>query len=129
MPGSNTGRVLLAAAARVANTQSAKFNEAFGPESLRLYLNVTVASGSGGLRVILRGYDRASGGSVELTTGGTPVTTTGLFAYEISGACVPSNTFGAIREVACRTIPVVWDVIVRVLDGSTYNYSLSADVT
>lgn len=123
-----TSRVLLANAPRTANTQTPKQQDGF-TLVVRLYLNVTVASGSGGLRPVLRGYDKASGATVELTTGGTGITTTGLFCYEISGASLPSTAFGNVKEVACRSIPFQWDALVKHLDGSTYNYSLSADIT
>lgn len=124
----NTSRVLLPNAPRVTNTATAKQQDMFAL-FIRVYLNVTVASGSGGLKVVLRGYDKASGAAIELTVGGAGITASGLYCFEISSSSIPSAAFGNVKEVTCRSIPYQWDVLVKHLDGSTYNYSVSADVT
>ena len=94
--------------------------------ALRLYLNVTAVSGTGGISPVVRGYDKISGNTVELTSGGDPVNTTGTYAYEMAIAADPA--FGSLREAVSRIVPYVWDVIVKAIDGSNYTYSLSAEV-
>ena len=120
-----TSRVLLASAARTANTQSPVFTD-MDAAALRLYLNVTVVSGTGGIYPVIRGYDKVSGNAVELTSGGDVVNETGTYAYEMSTAADPA--FGAIRESVSRTVPDQWDVLVKQVDGTSYTYSLSAEV-
>lgn len=128
MDSVNTSRVLLPVGVRVASTPSLKQQDGFA-KFIRLYLNVTAASGSGGLKPVFRGYDRVSGSPVELTPGSASITTAGVYVWEISSSSVPSAAFGSVKEVTCRSIPFQWDVLVKHLDGSTYNYSVSADVT
>jgi hypothetical protein len=120
-----TSRVLLTSAARTANTNAAQQTDT-AASALRLYLNVTAASGTGGLYVVLRGYDKVSQNTVELTQGGDPVNQTGCYAYEISLA--PDPPAGNLKDAVSRSIPYQWDALVKHLDGSSYTYSLSAEI-
>ncbi len=123
--GIKTSRVLLASAARTASTASSKQTDIDAP-ALRLYLSVTGAPGGQGLTVVIRGYDKVSGGTVELTTGGDPVTQPGVYAYEMSFA--PDPPFGNVRDVASRSVPYQWDAFVKHQDGLSWTYSLSAEI-
>jgi|SRR5579863_4179866 len=120
-----TSRGLLPSAARSASTASQIFTDS-DASALRLYLNITVAPGGAGVAPVIRGYDKTSGGKVELTTGGTPASQVGTYAYEMCFA--PDPAFGNIREAVSRPVPYQWDVIVKHFDGLSYTYSLSAEV-
>lgn len=125
-------RVLLPSAARSASTASIMFTD-MDAAAVRVYLTISVAApgGGAGIAAVIRGYDKATGqppaGKVELTTGGSPVTQVGTYAYEMCYA--PDPPFGNIRESVSRPVPYQWDVIVKHFDGLTYTYSLSAEVT
>ena len=123
--GVKTSRILLPSLARTANTNTAMQTD---PDAagLRLYLNLTAIPGGAGLVVVIRGYDKASGNTVELTTGGDPVTQTGCYGSEMSFA--PDPAFGNLRDAASRSVPYQWDALVKHLDGLSYTYSLSAEI-
>lgn len=119
-------RVLLASAARTADATSAQQNDR-QTSSVRLYLNVTVAPGAGGLQVIIRAYDPVSGSAIEISEGGVPVTQTGVYVYEMQ-PWPGGDTLGNVREVVNRSLPFSWDVLVKHGDSSSFTYSLSAEV-
>lgn len=118
-------RVLLASAARTVATACPQQTDDV-LQYVRLYLNITVASGLGGLQPIIRGYDRVSGASVALSTGGTAIVATGLYVYEFMPTAQAKA--GNVEETLSRMIPCVWDVNVAVGDSSSYTYSLSAEL-
>lgn len=129
----NTNRVLLASAARTVATASAKQQDMYA-RALRLYLSITANSGTGGLQVVFRGYDRVSGTPVALSSGGMPASQTGVWVYEMYTGALPGQipgdalAFGQILDVCPRPVPYQWDAFVRTLDGSSYTYSLSAEL-
>jgi hypothetical protein len=127
MPANNikTRRVLLASGARTASTASIKQTDVVC-KILRLYLSVTAASGTGGLQPQVRAYDIVSGNSVALTTGGTAITATGTYCYEMGLA--EGTAANNVKECVLRPVPYQWDVNVVHGDGSSYTYSLSAEV-
>jgi hypothetical protein len=126
MDGLKTARVLLPSAARSENTASTQVTDVLA-QALRFYLDVTDAPGSGGLTVVLRGYDRVSGNSVELTQGGAPVTAVGTYAYEIT-PYPSSDAFGNVMEAVSRAVPYQWDAVVKHADEASYSYSLSVEI-
>lgn len=119
-----TQRVLLESAARTATTVCA---QQFDPycSAVRLYLNVTVASGTGGLQPILRGYDKF-GNVVALSTGGTAITATGTYCYEFGIAIATAS--GNVKEAVSRFLPVRWDIQTVHGDSSSYTYTLACEV-
>lgn len=123
-----TSRVLLVSAPRSESTASLLQTD-LSASALRFYLDVSDDPGSGGLSVVLRGYDKISGKTVELTTGGAPITDPGTYAYDVNPN-YPSTTdvFGNLRESAARSVPYQWDAIVKHLDGSLWTYSLSVEI-
>ena len=118
-------RVLLASAARTVATACPKQDDRIG-KIVRLYLDVTAASGTGGLQPQIRGYDKISGNAVALTAGGTAITATGTYCYEMGLA--EGTSSGNVKECVLRPLPEVWDVNVVVGDASSYTYSLSAEI-
>lgn len=125
MENSKVQRPLLASAARTATTASAAFVET-QHTCIRVYLNITVASGTGGLQPQIRGYDKVSGSPVAVTVGGTAIVATGLYVYEM----MPSANVaaGQVKESVGRYLPYKWDVNVVHGDASSYTYSLSCEL-
>ncbi len=117
-------RQLLASAVRSATTVAGPFTDDFG-RFLRLYLNVTAASGTGGLTVQLRGYDPVSGVAMPLNSGGTAITAAGAYVFEFGLAEAAAS--GAVHDAVARPLPCVYDVQVTHGDGSNYTYSLGAE--
>jgi hypothetical protein len=121
-----TQRILLESAARTATTACAQQTDKTH-RSVRVYLNVTAASGAGGLKVIIRGYDKVSGNPAAITGGGlTAITAAGIYVYELMPYA--GESVGAVQETQGRLLPVGWDAEVTHADASSYTYSLSADV-
>jgi hypothetical protein len=127
MNGLKTSRVLLSSAARSENT-AGNMQTDLAATSLRFYLDVSDAPGSGGLTVVVRGYDRVSGNSVELTTGGAAqAAAIGTYVYEMTDN--PSaDIFGNIMESVSRAVPYQWDALVKHADEASYTYSLSVEI-
>lgn len=140
MTGARTQRVLLRSAIRTATTatssqlQAVQGNSvAIGPyieydaQSARFYLNVSAVSGTGGLTLQIRAYDRASGNSIVLTSNATAITAAGLYCFDV-GSLVGGATGN--RLVAFQGyLPVQYDVNIVHADGSSYTYSLSMETT
>ena len=121
-------RTLLPLAARTAQTVATNpDNPDRDSVGARLYLNVTAASGTGGLKCIIRGYDNVSGLPVNITAGGALVTATGTYCYEMYPG-MPAAIAGGVLERSGSVLPMDWDVLVTVGDASSYTYSLSAEV-
>lgn len=118
---------LLESAARTATVASPK-QQHYACRAIRLYLNITAASGTGGLQPIIRGYDLVSGTAVALSTGGTAIVATGCYVYEMGLGLLSTAKQGNIEECQNRPAPVQWDVSIAVGDASSYTYSLSAEV-
>jgi hypothetical protein len=121
-----TTRKLLPSAARTATTATSVQYSDPSQKYIRLYLNITAASGTGGLSPKIRGYDPISGNAVELSTGGTAVTATGTYCYEFMSSA--ATAAGNVKECLSRMLPMKWDVSVAHGDSSSYTYSLSCEV-
>jgi hypothetical protein len=117
-------RQFLASATRTATTIAGPFTEQFH-RVLRLYLNVTAASGTGGLTVQLRGYDPVSGVAAPLNSGGGAITAIGMYVFEFGLA--ESTISGAVHDADARPLPTVFDVQVTHGDATNYTYSLGAE--
>jgi hypothetical protein len=120
-----TQRILLASAARTATVASAQQKDAV-LQYARVYVNVTAASGTGGLTCQFRGYDRVSGSAAALSTGGAALTATGLYVFEMMPNTMTAA--GNIKETVARLLPYQWDFQITVGDSSSYTYSVSCEV-
>jgi len=121
-----TQRVLLTSAARTATTACALQTDK-SQQALRVYLNITAASGTGGLKVLIRGYDKVSGNAAQLNGGGAAaIVATGTYVYEMMPSA--GTAVGGVLETVSRLLPVQWDVQVTHGDASSYTYSVSCDV-
>jgi len=116
-------RSLLASAARTATVASDAINgRRF--RGIRVYLDVTAASGTGGLQVKVRaalGAKRA-----DLNSGGSAITGTGLKVYEVyPDAAAAAN---GVYEAVSRQLPSEFDIQVVAGDGSSYTYSVDYEL-
>lgn len=119
-------RGLLPSATRSASTASSQMQDR-NSNTARLYLNVTAASGTGGLTLQLRGYDKESGNAAVIFADGSAITATGLYVFELGPAVAAADSHR--RAVLNAFLPVVWDVNINHGDGSNYTYSLSAETS
>lgn len=117
-------RVLLPSGTRSADTQTALQRNA-GYRGVRLYLRISAASGTGGLKVIVRGHDPASGLKAELNSGGTAKTAAGLYVYELYPDA--ASAAGDVADAVSRQLPAEWDALVKHGDSSNYTYSLGCE--
>lgn len=112
----NVEGTLLASAARTANALSPTQTN-HNARGVVLFLNVTAASGTGGLTLRLWEYDPASAAPVITYQASSPIITTGLKRYAvypgISGTDLGDNALA-------RT----WAVFVVAGDASSYTYSV-----
>jgi hypothetical protein len=90
------------------------------------YLNVSAASGTGGLKVFLRCYDTL-GNAYAMNGGGTAVTAIGKYAYVVypGGGTAPVGS----NVADANNLPLGQQVDVQVThaDGSNYTYSLDIE--
>ena len=117
---------LLEPATRTATINSPQQNGTVA-KSVRLYLNVTAASGSGGLTLQLRGYEKITGNPVVLFADSAAITATGMYVFEIAPAVGAADSHR--RVVLSAYLPLVWDVNIVHGDASNYTYSLSGEKT
>lgn len=120
----NNDLTLLASTARTTTTASADQTHYNGAGRVRVVLNVTAASGTGGLQVVLEGKDSISGNYYQLNATPTAVTAMGLTVYDINpGGGTAAN---GVTQVTQTFVPRTWRARVLHGDGSSYSYSLSA---
>lgn len=119
-------RALFGSAARTATVTSTRQKDRYSTGA-RFYLIVSAASGTGGLKVIVRGYD-AYGNAFAITAGGTAVTATGSYVYELNPGDQTTGGATSVQESAARPLPMEWDVQVTHGDSSSYTYALTAEV-
>lgn len=117
---------LLASASRNATTNSpAQLN--YNNRGVLLFLNVTVASGTGGLQMQPQAQDPVSGTWVDTAGSTTAVTATGETTYWIYPVTF-AGTSSSITTKAQAPLPANWRVVVIAGDSSSYTYSLAAQV-
>jgi len=122
----NVEATLLSSSARTATTQSAD-QVNYNGRGVQVILNVTAASGTGGLQVVVQGKDPVSGVYYNLYAAPTAVTANGIKVYEVA----PGASTAGAGDVASRVagqIPRTWRVNVIAGDSSSYTYSVGAVV-
>lgn len=117
----NTTGTFLASAARTATT-SAPEQTNWNARGALLVLDVTVASGTGGLQVQIMGSSPSLGGFQIMSTAPTAVTATGVYMY----LYYPSTATvqAVIKQVTNMIVPRQWSAQVTAGDASSYTYSL-----
>jgi hypothetical protein len=115
----NTEGTLLASAARTVTVLSAMQTN-HNARGVIVILNVTAASGTGGLSVAV--WDGIFG--VVFLSATTPATAIGVDGYEL----YPGSTgavSGNLRLRVSGALPRTWQAVVTVGDASSYTYSLN----
>ena len=115
---------LLPSAARTAVTSSDTINNDCY-RGLVLYLNITVSGGTGGLTPILTATDPVSGVTSNVATIGTAKISDGMYVYTIYPAASLNASSGG---VLASPLPANFAIKISPGDGSSYTYSLSADL-
>lgn len=115
----NTQGTLLASAARTASTFTAT-QVNYNARGVLISLNVTAASGTGGLQVVVCGIDPVTGMTINTNSVPTAVTATGEYSYLI----YPGTSGGRITQVTSLVLPRTWNAMVAANDSSSYTYSL-----
>ena len=111
---------VLSSAARTSAPAAVVFSGPTHYRGVRLLLNISAASGTGGLKVIVRA--REGGAVADLNTGGSAQTTTGLKVYEIYPDAAAAAA--GVVDAVSRQLPDEYEVAVTHADGSSYTYSL-----
>lgn len=123
-PADNLPVNLLASAARTTNT-STSVQSNIAHTGVILILDVTVASGTGGLIPQIRFHDPITAGTKIAWNIPMPVKATGTYIYmHYPGANYAQC--GAAQYVVSAPLSQRWSVTVTVDDASSYTYSLSA---
>lgn len=122
--GSPRSGTALASAARTASTLSSNL-QTLGYRGVIVYLNVTAASGTGGLTPRLFGVDPVTLAVATSATASTAVTTVGLRIYHFGQGC--GGASGGTAAWASVGVLLGSQVAFQVLhgDASSYTYSLT----
>ena len=116
----NTQGVLLASAARTAGVSSATQTN-FNSASLVFFLDITAASGTGGLTPFLNYTDPVSGNEWQTVFTGGPFTAVGFHVFLVSSYAPSSSGYTSALQVA---VPREWSAGVNATDSTSYTYSL-----
>lgn len=121
----NTQGTLLASSVRTVTTTSPDQTN-YNARGVIVYLNISLASGTGGLSVRIWGKDPVTGSGVVLNAAPTAITATGIYGYVlypgIGAAAAAGN--GGMNQVTSEVLPRTWFVQVTHGDGSSYTYSV-----
>jgi hypothetical protein len=118
----NQQGTLLASAARTATAAGADQTNYDG-RGVVVFLNVTAASGSGGLQVVVEGKDPVSGTYQQINATPTAVTATGFRSYVVYPGAA-SGPQGDVTQTTQQVLSRTWRVRVVHGDGSSYTYSV-----
>jgi hypothetical protein len=121
----NADVTLISSGAQTTAQQSASQTNYNGGRVI-VFLNVTAASGTGGLQLTIQGKDPTSGNWVNLTTLPTAVTATGMYVYELAPGDGAAS--GGVTQRTAGYLPRTWRVNIAVGDSSSYTYSVGASV-
>ena len=95
----------------------------YNGKGVRVVLNVTAASGTGGLQIQIRGKDSISATYYQINANPTAVTATGIYIYDIYPGI--GAAAGGITQTTSGIVPRTWTVNVAHGDGTSYTYSVS----
>lgn len=121
----NTVRTALASQARTATTTSSIQRNLSDSGCLIVYLNITAASGTGGLQLQVQGVDYATGNAYSIMALPTAKTATGSFAYVVGPSC--TFTGGDVAAATSTFVPSQFVIKVTHGDASSYTYSVGYD--
>ena len=108
--------------ARTANTASEQYRDDFSDSGI-VYFNISAASGTGGVKVQIRGYDGDNNAVVFFES--AVFIATGVRTYVFGqGSWTAALGITAIAQVP---LPQIFDVNVVVADASSYTYSVTVE--
>lgn len=113
----NTISTILASSART-TTQATPITN-YNSRGIVVTLDITVASGTGGLTLVIESQDSASGKFVTILAGVANLIVTGTTQYKVYPGLTP-----AANAVANDIIPRNFRIRVAVGDASSYTYSV-----
>jgi hypothetical protein len=116
----NQEGTLLASAARTTTTNSSDQTN-YNGKCASAFLNVSAASGTGGLQLQFQWKDPISGNYAMLNSAPTAITAIGQTIYSLC----PGATGGAVTQTTQAALPRTWRVAVTHGDASSYTYSVS----
>lgn len=117
---------LLTSAARTAETASAVQTN-YGCVGVIAVLNITVASGTGGLILRFVATDPTSTNPIVLNVDISPaITTTGRYGFELSpgSSTAAAGGNGFLHQRTAGRLPLTWHARITVGDASSYTYSV-----
>lgn len=119
---SNADGTALASTARTTTSYSNDITNATA-RGIIIYLNITAASGTGGLQVRVYGKDPASAQYFALNGAPTAKTTTGSFPYVFYPGAASGATLAA-DQIVSGPLPRTFRIGVTHGDASSYTYSV-----
>lgn len=121
-----TELTLLSSAARTANTASSDQTN-HSSRGVLIMLNITVASGTGGLSMNIQGKDSISGAYFRINPAPAAITATGLYVYEVYPGSSTAGSAGAslVNQRTAAVMPRTWRINVGHGDSSSYTYSVA----
>lgn len=123
----NIDITLLASAARTTQAQGTSADQTnINFRGILIFLNVTVASGTGGLQIRIQGKDPVSGVYQSLHTIPTAIIATGMTTYQLGS--VNLGTSANMGQSATVILPRTWRLLMVVGDASSYTYSVGASL-
>lgn len=118
---------VLASSAQTTTQTSASITHLDGNQVV-VYLNVSVASGTGGLQLRILGIDPVSGNAFPLNAAPASVIATGQYSYVLGPGC--NSAGGSIAQATATVLPRTFQVQVVSVDGtSSYTYSVGASLS
>lgn len=121
----NFAATALASASRGLTTTSSADLTSYNATSIIVILNVTAASGTGGLQIRIQAKDSISGNYANLNAAPTAITTTGTFVYVLG----PSPTAqGDVQQATSGRLSRTFRITVTGGDTSSYTYSVSYEL-
>lgn len=123
----STTNTALASAARTASTLSSNFSTR-GFRGIIVYLNITAASGTGGLTPRLFGVDPLTLAVATSAVASTPVTTVGLRVYHFGVGCGAANAGSAAWGSVGVLLGALSAIQILHADASSYTYSVSYEL-
>lgn len=122
----NRGGTLLASAGRSAYT-SAPLQTNYNGKGILIMLDVTAASGTGGLKIFLIGISGGTNVTLAPAMPTAPITAVGRYGFVVMPGigAAPTGVTNAVVGHFNTGIPLSWFVDISVADASNYTYSLS----
>ncbi len=114
----NAEFTVLESALRTATTESADLIN-YNARGALIFLNVTAASGTGGLQVRFRYKDPVSGQYQYMNTAPTAITATGLAIYGLYPAALANG-----NQMTNQFLPRTWQIQVQHGNSTNYTYSV-----